>query len=374
MSRVGEKGGQSPVKGPSAPQTGSARDISTIILGTIIVLLVISNVLTYLTLQGGARTADPSGDRVTLKDFKVVNAHDHLFARRHLDKYLEAAKKTGVVRTLFVGSSEYTLMGAGYDQAKGNEENNQVILKVAKELPGKIIPLCTIHPDDEDKVERIKRYVAGGSRGLKLYTGHGNFYDRPLDAEEMLPVYAYCQETGLPICWHINLNRYFADFLRVMKRFPRLTVIIPHFGVTFFRPTGKEFAYFQKLLDTYPTLYTDTSFGTRAILVSGLEAVSRHPEVFRAFFEKYSDRILFGTDMVVTGNKEKTPQWVEAVLRACRDVLEKESFHFFMGAVGSPYAEQGANNIYGAYRGLALDDAILRKVYETNVEKLFPSR
>ena len=77
--------------------------------------------------------------------------------------------------------------------------------------------------------------------------------------------------------------------------------------------------------------------------------------------------------MVITGNKEKTPEWIEAVLRACRDVLEKDIYYFYMGARGSPYADLRANNIYGVYRGLALDDAILKKVYETNIEKLFPS-
>ncbi len=58
--------------------------------------------------------------------------------------------------------------------------------------------------------------------------------------------------------------------------------------------------------------------------------------------------------------------------RACRDVLEKDTYHFYMGAKGSPHADKKANNIYGAYRGLNLPDDILRKVYETNIDKLFP--
>jgi len=142
--------------------------------------------------------------------------------------------------------------------------------------------------------------------------------------------------------------------------------------VTFYRPTEKPFHFFQELLDTYPNMYTDTSFGTRGILVHGLEVVSRHTDVFRAFCEKYSDRILFGTDMVVTGNKEKTSEWIEAVIRACRDVLEKDTYHFFMAATGAPYALESAHNTYGELRGLALSDEILRKIYETNFDKLFP--
>lgn len=305
-----------------------------------------------------------------LRDFRVANAHDHLFSRSHLDKYIEAAKETGVVSTIMVASSEYTLMGAGHDQAKGNHENTLEILAVAAEHPSELIAFCAVHPDDPQKLERLKFYVAQGARGLKLYTGHANFYRHPLDWEGMEEVYAYCDEKRLPICWHVNIAKYLAEFERVMQRHPNTIVIVPHFGVTFFQPRQQPFREFQRLLDTYPNLYTDTSFGTRDILVSGLEAVSNDVETFRAFFEKYSNRILFGTDMVITGNKEKTPDWIAAVVRACRDLLEKETFHFYMGAKGSPYASKKANNVYGAYRGLNLSDDILRKIYETNINKI----
>ena len=346
----------------------------------VIVVLAVTNAVTYSMLGeriGATRSAAnhlpvaPSFQ--PLRDFAVVNAHDHLYSRKYLPKYFEAAKRTGIVSTLFVASSEYTLHGRGGDPKKGNEANSREMIEAAREYPGKIIPFGTFHPSDPEKMDKLKQFVADGAAGLKLYSGHSNFYDRPLDVEEMMPVYAYCAETGFPICWHVNLLRYAAEFERVLSRFPNLKLIVPHFGVTFFRPKEQPWREFQRMLDTYPNLYTDTSFGTREILVSGLESVNRHPEIFRAFLEKYSDRVLFGTDMVVTGNKEKTEEWIEAVIRACRDVLEKETFHFFMGAKGSKYAAKGANNTYGIYRGLALSDDILRKIYETNIRKVIPS-
>lgn len=358
-------------------------DATKLVLAVLVIALLAINVVTYAVLKGNARPGRPlvvrapvpgaeSRDR-GLRDFKVVNAHEHLFARKHLDKYLAAADETGIVRTLFVASSEYTLKGARADPTEGNDWNSDEMLRVAKEFPKKIVPFCTIHPSDPQKLEKVKKYVAQGAKGLKLYTGHSNFWDRPLDTEEMMPVYAYCEQTGLPICWHINLVRYADEFSRVMLRFPEMIVIVPHFGVTFYRPTQKPWHDFQRMLDAYPNLYTDTSFGTREILVHGLEVVSRNREVFRAFFDKYSDRTFWGTDMVVTGNKEKTAEWIEAVLRACRDWLEKDSYHFFMAATGSRYAYKPAHNVYGKLRGLALPDDILHKVYETNFETLFPS-
>lgn len=352
-------------------------DLARVLFGAAFAALIVSNLLMYSRLTGEierrrTRTRQvPATFEAGFRDFAVVNAHDHLFSRKYLDKYLRAAEETGVERTLFVASSEYTLMGAGHEQTKGNHENTMEILAAAAEHPGKIIPFCAVHPDDPQKLERLKTYVAQGARGLKLYTGHGNFYEHPLDWERMEEIYGYCEETRLPICWHVNIPRYLDEFERVMRRHPTLVVIVPHFGVTFYRPRSRAFSEFQRLLDTYPNLYTDTSFGTRQILVAGLEVVSDNLDIFRAFFQKYSDRILFGTDMVVTGNKEKTQDWVTAVLRACRDVLEKDTYHFFMGAQGSPYAYGRAKNVYGAYRGLNLSDDILRKIYETNINKIF---
>ncbi|HOV72417.1 MAG TPA: amidohydrolase family protein [Candidatus Hydrogenedentes bacterium] len=309
-----------------------------------------------------------------LRPFKVVNAHEHLFSRKYLDKYLNAAEKTGIARTLFVASSEYTLMGARKPQDKGNDENTEEILAAAREHPGRIIPFCAIHPNDPEKLDKIKRFREAGAMGLKLYTGHGNFYDKALDDPGMIPVYQYCAETKFPICWHVNITKYADEFERVMKQFPEMIVIVPHFGVTFFRPREEPWRVFQRLMDTYPNLYTDTSFGTRTILVDGFEAVSRDPEPFREFLKKYADRTLFGTDMVVTGNKEKTEPWIADVLRACREMLEKDAFRYALGAKGAAYAPRNSRNEAGVFRGLALDDDTLRKIYETNMERLFPSK
>lgn len=359
---------------PAEPVSVASPARTSLWLYGAIALLLISNLATWTMYRPTATVPAPSGSVAPpgpLKPFKVANAHEHLMSRDLLPKYLEAAANTGIERTLFVASSEYTLRGAGQSPTIGNDENTNAILEAARQAPGRIVPFCTVHPSDPAKLDKLKAFVAAGAKGLKLYSGHANFYERPLDAEDMLPVYAYCQEIRLPICWHVNLTKYRAEFERVMQRYPNLVVIVPHFGVTFFRPRDAEFREFQRLLDTYPNLYTDTSFGTREILVQGLEAVNQDPEAFRQFFAKYADRTLFGTDMVITGNKEKTPEWIEAVIRACRDVLEKDAYYFFMGARGSAYALKSGKNTYGYYRGLNLDEPTLRKVYETNFDKLF---
>lgn len=317
---------------------------------------------------------DGAGDG-PLRLFHVINAHEHLYMRAHLPKYLAAAEELGIVKTLFVASSDFTMKGSG-SKDLGNDWNTREILACEAMYPEKIVTFATFHPNEANKVELLQEYVRLGVRGLKLYTGHGNFWDRPLDTPEMAPVYAYCESTGLPICWHVNLSKtdYFDQFQRVLQQYPRLKIIVPHFGVTFYRPGDSQWQAFWKLIEQYPGLFTDCSWGTRAIMVQGLEVVSANVEMFRQVFNRYQDRIMWGTDMVVTGNKEKTQQWIASVLRAQRNMLEKRVYHFAMAADGHPNAYKGTKNPYGRLNGLNLDDIILKKVYETNYETFMSLR
>lgn len=318
-----------------------------------------------------AVTQPPSpADQALADGYQIVNAHDHLYMLKHLDNYLPAAERLGVKRTIFVASSEFTFLGTKGDMKKLNDWSTKEILKAAKAHPDKIIPFATLHPDDPDKVELLKGYVAEGVKGLKLYTGHSNFHDRPLDAPEMMPVYAYCEETGLPLLWHVNMAKYTKELFRVLDRYPNLIAIIPHLGVGFWRPDGQVMEDVAHMLETYPNIYVDTSFGTREILVGGLEKVTSNLDFFKDFYARHQDRIVWGTDMVVTGNREKTEAWVESVIRACRDLHEKDHYTFWMAAAGSGYAYGRKDNIYGELRGLNLPPEILKKIYETNIEKV----
>jgi len=351
---------------------------ATVLLVAFTVVVVLAVAFAYTVVQETAAPAPPAPaeeeapappPRTT--DFAVVNAHDHLYREQDLERYFKAAERTGVVKTLFVASSKFTLMGNKHAPSEGNVENSLEMLRLAKKYPDKIIPFVTLHPDDDDKIGLLEQYRADGAMGLKLYTAHGAFYDRSLLADEMLPVYAWCEANNFPICWHVNLTRYANEFTRVLLKYPKLRIIVPHFGQAYYRPGGKEMQTISKIMDMYPGVYTDTSFGTRKILVAGLESVSAKADVVKAFVEKYQDRILWGTDMVVTGNKEKTVEWQAAVLQACRDLLEKDVYYFSMAAADSPYSARGDANPDGKLRGLNLPDEVLKKIYETNIEDFF---
>ena len=296
----------------------------------------------------------------------LINVHEHLYTAANADTYLAAARLAGVAATVFVASPDLTLHGKGDKGEPGMAKNfEEQILAAAAAHPGEVIPFCTMDPKDPDKLERLKKHVAMGAKGLKLYTGHPTFADGPIDDPGMEPVFAYAEQTGLPILWHINLDRFYDDFVKIMARHPKLNVNIAHYGVTFFHADRPPYSWLVHLLETYPNLFTDTSLGTRDILIKGFVAMESTRPQMQDLFKRFPKQILWGTDSVVTGNNEKTTGWYSKVLWATRDHLEQETFSTELAAGFSKYYPDGRNGD-GAFQGLAIPPEILRQVYHDN--------
>jgi predicted TIM-barrel fold metal-dependent hydrolase len=298
----------------------------------------------------------------------IVNAHEHLYKLKDLERYLPAARQNHVAVTVVVASPEFTIMGKGEKGEPGMSENLETLLQAQRQHPDELVAFATIDPKDPEKLERLKRHVADGARGLKIYSGHSNFYDGPLLPKDMEPVFAYLEETGLPVNWHINLAKFMDDFEQVMAKYPKLNVMVPHYGVAFWNPNGPALQRLSDLLVKYPNVLVDTSLGTREILLDGMAAMEPARAKFQAFFERHQDQIVWGTDSVITGNPEKTVGWYDKVIRATRDHLEKDVFSTELAAGYSRYWEKGRDG-EGTYQGLALSDAILKKVYVDNARR-----
>ena len=295
----------------------------------------------------------------------IINSHEHLFSGKYLDGYLEAARRANVAATVFVASPEFTLNGKGEKGEPSMSENFEAVLAAASAHPGEIIPFCTLDPHDPDKLERLKRHVAEGARGLKLYTGHSNFYDGPLNGPGMDEVLSYLEETGLPLNWHVNVGSYGDELEAVLNAHPKLNIMVPHYGVGFWQPRGKAMATIYRLLSQHPNLYIDTSLGTREILLKGMAVMEQDPAVFTELFQKFPNQIVWGTDSVITGNSEKTPAWYTRVIWATRDQLEREVLFTDLAAGFSKYYQTGRDGD-GRYNGLNLPEETLRKVYHDN--------
>lgn len=282
----------------------------------------------------------------------IINTHEHFQSIENVPKFLEAMKRNDVEKTVIVGSPEATIL-SGRKGFFGEEKYNLEVLKIANTYPAHFIAFPTINVHDPDKLEKLKRYLQTGGKGLKLYSGHSLFHDLPLDDETMMPVYKFCENNRILVLFHVNLGYYEKEFENVLKKFPHLKVVCPHFCLSTIE-TGR----FERFMNTYPNLYTDISFGYIDFLKAALLRISKDPERLRKLVLKYQDRILFGTDMVITSADYKTVDWMAQVTRVYRDLLEKEEYRFF--------ALKGET-----LDGLHLSKKVLKKIYRTNFERFF---
>lgn len=233
----------------------------------------------------------------------------------------------------------------------------------------------------EVTIERLKRMIDHGACGIKFWKdlgltlrdSRGNLLR--IDDERFTPIFEACGRLGLPVMFHtadpsaffepINAdNERFEELSahpdwgfhnlpitkrelleqrnRVIARHPSTTFVGAHCG-----ESGEDLAYLAQQLDSLPNLQIDISARTPEL--------GRQPYSARAFFLKYADRILFGTDLL--------PE--VAMYRLYFRFLETADEYF---EYPSHASRQGRWNIYG----LTLPDDVLRKVYRDNALKLLP--
>ncbi len=140
---------------------------------------------------------------------------------------------------------------------------------------------------------------------------------------------------------------------RVYARHPKTQFLSLHFG-----HDAENLAFVGESLDKFPNMSVE--LGAR------ISELGRQPRTARKFFERYQDRILFGTDAVPPPEGEKTPQQVfkDELYEIYYRFLETEDEYFDYAP--APVPPQGRWRIYG----LGLPDAILKKVYVDNARRV----
>ena len=129
---------------------------------------------------------------------------------------------------------------------------------------------------------------------------------------------------------------------RVIRRHPTTQFVCLHVA------DSENLAYVSECLDAHPNMHVD--------IAARLSELGRQPRASRRFFERYQDRILFGTD----GNGLNDAAFYEPYFRFLE--TDDEYFNYAPGAI----PEDGRWRIYG----IALPDSILRKVYHQNAARL----
>ena len=159
---------------------------------------------------------------------------------------------------------------------------NAFIAEAVKDSGGRFVGLGTLHPDSECLEEELEHIASLGLRGVKLHPDFQRFH---ADGARSMRICAMCEERALPVLLHCGDARY--DFsspsriARVLKSFPRLTVLGAHLG------GWSQWEEALRLLPAYENFYVDTCSSLYAL------SPTRAKEIIRAYG---AHRVLFGTD------------------------------------------------------------------------------
>jgi predicted TIM-barrel fold metal-dependent hydrolase len=264
----------------------------------------------------------------------IVNVHEHIQSERQAPQLLRAMDAVGIEKTVLVGSSWFTITLDPKVGFTRYDLNNEEILRISENFPGRFEAWPTLDPQDPLNLDKLRRLHSRSASGLKLYIGHGYvspltgdyfFHTMAMDDSRMTPVYEYCVENFLPICFHVNPGPktpgFAQEFVKVLQSFPDLLIIAPHWALSSIR-----LSRLRELLTKFPNLMTDISFGHDTYLMAGLRRISGSPQKYRKFIADFPDRVMFGTDLVITAARHKTDDWIQVRMKAYIDMLTLDQY------------------------------------------------
>jgi predicted TIM-barrel fold metal-dependent hydrolase len=276
----------------------------------------------------------------------------------------------------------------------------ETIQKFDKAYPGRFYTFCEpsynrfLEPNyPKLQSQAIADAHAAGAKGLKILKTLGLYLREDITAGKLVrvddarfdPMWDTCGQLGMPVAIHVSdpiafftptdqfneryeelsnhpdWSFYDHDFPsnaeilearnRVFARHPNTQFIGLHVG-----NFAEDLENVSQNLDRFPNMFVD--------IAARVGELGRQPRTARKFFEKYQDRILFGTD--ATPHAHQFPQQVydDKLYQIYFRFLETDDEYFDYAPAKVP--PQGRWRIYG----VNLPDEILKKVYIANAARL----
>lgn len=308
--------------------------------------------------------------------FPVVDVHSHDYVRSpaEIDEWVRLMDHYGIRKTILLTKST----GPRFDSlvTKYKAYPTRFELWCGFDYTGYATdPNWTRHAIQE--LERCQRLGAKGvgelgDKGLGLYYDYPTkAYGMHIDDPRLKPLLKRCGELGMPINihvaesywmyqkvdstndglmnaakWHVFLNQ--PDILNhgqliqtlenAVRANPGTTFIACHLA-----NCDYDLTILGKMFDQYPNLYADIAarYGETASI----------PRYMKKFYERYQDRLLYGTDMGISD------QMYQTTFR----ILETADEHFY---------EVERYQYHWPLHGFDLSDGVLKKVYADNLDKL----
>lgn len=307
--------------------------------------------------------------------FPVIDMHSHPYAKSEseISSWIAAMDRAGIAKTILLTYQT----GAGFDSVYNiySKYNDRFEIWCGFDYTG------YDQPGWSDKaVKELVRCYNKGAKGVGELgdKGEGLLYSKPtpgvglhIDDERMAPLLKKCGELGMPVSIHVaepywmyqpidehndglmNAKKWKIDTEKegildhaalintlenAVSKHPETTFIACHFA-----NTSYDLSILGELLDNYSNLYADIS-----ARYAETATIPRHA---KKFFEKYQDRLLYGTDMGTS------PSMYTTTFR----ILETEDEHFY---------PENLSSYHWPLNGFGLPDHVLKKIYYENAKQI----
>lgn len=306
--------------------------------------------------------------------FPLVDMHSHAYAKNaaEIDQWVKTMDEVGIEKTIILSKE----VGAKFDS---------VYQAYAGRYPKRFEVWCGFDYTGYDKpgfgpaaVAELERCFKRGATGVGELgdKGKGMFYCETkawgmhLDDPRMDPLLKKCAELDMPINVHIAdpiwmyqkmdatndglMNAFdwrldnqpgivghagMIDILdNALKRHPKTTFIACHFA-----NCSYDLNKLGEMLDKYPNFFADNS--------ARYAETAPIPRFVKKFYNKYQDRLLYGTDMGMT----------KKMYQITFRVLESMDEHFY---------EIGQFGYHWSLNGFDLKDEVLQKIYKANAKEI----
>ena len=307
--------------------------------------------------------------------YPVIDFHSHDYPKSDadVDEWVRTMDKVGIQKTIILSYSA----GSRFDS---------VVRKYSR-YKDKFEIWCGFDYTGYDKqgwqqhaIAELERCYKKGARGVGELgdKGLGELYSHPvpgyglhIDDPRMKPLLEKCAELHMPVSIHVaedawmyenvdstndglmnsatwkvdmtkkgilNHDQLIATLENAVKNNPRTIFIACHLA-----NCCSDLNKLGKLFDTYPNLFAD--------IAARYGEIAPIPRFVHDFMEKYSDRIVYGTDMGTSRNMYIT------TFR----ILETSDEHFY---------QQDLFNYHWPLYGLSLSDTALERIYHNNAKKI----